>query len=59
MDEGRIVLVGNETDILHSGYSHTISHDNKRYTFVHFNVLSPEYFLDIILHKVHIDFSRK
>ncbi|PAV59341.1 hypothetical protein WR25_21389 [Diploscapter pachys] len=37
MDEGRIVLVGNETDILHSGYSHTISHDNKRYpSAVHF-----------------------
>ncbi|WKY00641.1 hypothetical protein Q1695_015011 [Nippostrongylus brasiliensis] len=31
MDEGKIVLVGNETDVLHCGYSHAISDGGKRY----------------------------
>ncbi|PIO68100.1 hypothetical protein TELCIR_10128 [Teladorsagia circumcincta] len=31
MDEGKIVLVGNESDVLHCGYSHAISDAGKRY----------------------------
>ncbi|CAI5445834.1 unnamed protein product [Caenorhabditis angaria] len=31
MDEGKIVLIGNETDLLHCGYSHAIKDSGKRY----------------------------
>ncbi|KAE9413838.1 hypothetical protein Angca_008603 [Angiostrongylus cantonensis] len=31
MDEGKIVLIGNESDVLHCGYSHAISDAGKRY----------------------------
>lgn len=31
MEEGKILLVGNETDILHCGYSFPLSEDGKRY----------------------------
>ncbi|KAH7729499.1 Protein C23G10.8 [Aphelenchoides avenae] len=31
MEEGRIVLIGNENDILHCGYSHALSEGGKRY----------------------------
>lgn len=30
MDEGKIVLIGNESDVLHCGYSHAISDAGKR-----------------------------
>ncbi|GMR43123.1 hypothetical protein PMAYCL1PPCAC_13318, partial [Pristionchus mayeri] len=33
-DSGEIVLIGNESDILHSGYSHAISEGGKRYPSV-------------------------
>ena len=31
MDEGKIVLVGNESDVLHCGFSYAIKDDGKRY----------------------------
>uniref|UniRef100_A0A914EQK7 NADAR domain-containing protein n=1 Tax=Acrobeloides nanus TaxID=290746 RepID=A0A914EQK7_9BILA len=31
MDDGKIILIGNETDILHCGYNHAISDGGKRY----------------------------
>ncbi|VDD91264.1 unnamed protein product [Enterobius vermicularis] len=31
MEDGKIILVGNETDILHCGYSHALSDGGKRY----------------------------
>ncbi|VDM98875.1 unnamed protein product [Thelazia callipaeda] len=31
MEDGKIILVGNESDILHCGYSHTLSDGGKRY----------------------------
>ncbi|CAD6188284.1 unnamed protein product [Caenorhabditis auriculariae] len=31
MEEGKIVLIGNETDLLHCGYSHAIKDSGKRY----------------------------
>ncbi|KAL4003623.1 hypothetical protein ACH3XW_8375 [Acanthocheilonema viteae] len=31
MDDGKIILIGNEGDILHCGYSHTLSDGGKRY----------------------------
>lgn len=33
MDDGKIILIGNEGDILHCGYSHTLSDGGKRYIF--------------------------
>lgn len=31
MEDGKIILIGNETDILHCGYSHALSDGGKRY----------------------------
>ncbi|CAJ0566028.1 unnamed protein product, partial [Mesorhabditis spiculigera] len=31
MDGGKILVVGDETDILHCGYSHAITHEGRRY----------------------------
>lgn len=33
MDDGKIILIGNEGDILHCGYSHTLSDGGKRWSF--------------------------
>uniref|UniRef100_A0A914RFF5 Uncharacterized protein n=2 Tax=Ascarididae TaxID=6250 RepID=A0A914RFF5_PAREQ len=30
MEDGKIVLIGNETDILHCGYSHALRDGDKR-----------------------------
>ncbi|CAJ0582850.1 unnamed protein product, partial [Mesorhabditis spiculigera] len=31
MDDGKLLVVGGETDILHCGFSHSISHEGRRY----------------------------
>ncbi|KHN86781.1 hypothetical protein Tcan_16121 [Toxocara canis] len=31
MEDGKIVLIGNETDILHCGYSHALRDGDKRF----------------------------
>ncbi|ULT99284.1 hypothetical protein L3Y34_000554 [Caenorhabditis briggsae] len=37
MDEEKIVLIGNESDLLHAGYNFAIKHDGKRYpSAIHF-----------------------
>ncbi|EGT50983.1 hypothetical protein CAEBREN_01464 [Caenorhabditis brenneri] len=44
MEEDKIVLVGNESDLLHSGYNYALRHEGKRYPsavhFTHYQILS-------------------
>lgn len=43
MDEEKIILIGNESDLLHCGYNFAIKHDGKRYPssthFTHYAIL--------------------
>lgn len=56
MEDDKIVLVGNESDLLHNGYNYAIKHEGKRYPsavhFTHYQILHSLKLRDAIIEEL-------